>query len=45
MFLPFLVWMGWGTVSVAAAFSLVVAGLWLWTLFEYAMHRFLFHCG
>lgn len=43
MFLPFLVWMGWGTVSVAAAFSLVVAGLWLWTLFEYAMHRFLFH--
>lgn len=34
---------GWGIVSTTAAVGLGFAGLLIWSLFEYAMHRFLFH--
>lgn len=37
------VWAGWGTVSPALWIVLVAAGLGTWSLFEYAMHRFIFH--
>ena len=33
----------WGNVSVRGMFGLVLLGLLLWTLFEYCMHRFIFH--
>jgi sterol desaturase/sphingolipid hydroxylase (fatty acid hydroxylase superfamily) len=33
----------WGRASVPAAIGLVVSGLVIWTLFEYVMHRFIFH--
>lgn len=33
----------WGTVTVMASMLLIALGLLIWTLFEYAMHRFLFH--
>lgn len=33
----------WGTASVAASIGLVLLGVMIWTLFEYVMHRFLFH--
>jgi sterol desaturase/sphingolipid hydroxylase (fatty acid hydroxylase superfamily) len=41
--LGFVLWMGWGTVDLAPAIALVVTGVASWTLFEYAMHRFIFH--
>lgn len=41
--LPAIAWAGWGSVSVWTGLALVAAGLGLWTLFEYAMHRYLFH--
>ena len=34
---------GWGKASTSAAIGLVLTGLLAWSLFEYAMHRFLFH--
>ncbi|PXA83376.1 fatty acid hydroxylase [Nostoc sp. 3335mG] len=34
---------GWHRTSLGAAIGLVAAGLFGWTLFEYAMHRFMFH--
>jgi sterol desaturase/sphingolipid hydroxylase (fatty acid hydroxylase superfamily) len=34
---------GWGTTGVVAAAGLILAGIVLWTLFEYGMHRFIFH--
>jgi sterol desaturase/sphingolipid hydroxylase (fatty acid hydroxylase superfamily) len=34
---------GWGTTGVAAAAGLILGGITLWTLFEYGMHRFIFH--
>lgn len=34
---------GWGTARVAVALGLLCAGLFIWSLFEYVMHRFLFH--
>jgi sterol desaturase/sphingolipid hydroxylase (fatty acid hydroxylase superfamily) len=33
----------WGTAGIAASIGLIALGLLCWTLFEYAMHRFLFH--
>jgi sterol desaturase/sphingolipid hydroxylase (fatty acid hydroxylase superfamily) len=33
----------WGTAGIAASIGLIALGLLGWTLFEYAMHRFLFH--
>jgi len=37
------VYASWGAASVAASFGLILLGLALWTLFEYCMHRFIFH--
>jgi sterol desaturase/sphingolipid hydroxylase (fatty acid hydroxylase superfamily) len=34
---------GWGTAGVAASTGLMLCGVLLWTLFEYGMHRFVFH--
>jgi len=34
---------GWGSTSVAAAIGFIALGLSCWTLFEYVMHRFIFH--
>ena len=34
---------GWNTATAPAALGLVLLGLLIWTLFEYAMHRFIFH--
>lgn len=36
-------WVSWGRASVAVSLGLVLLGIVLWTLFEYVMHRFLFH--
>lgn len=36
-------WFAWGKASVLAALGLLLTGLLGWTLFEYGMHRFLFH--
>lgn len=41
--LPLIALAGWGSASVISALALVAAGLVVWTLFEYAMHRYLFH--
>ncbi|PTR10417.1 sterol desaturase/sphingolipid hydroxylase (fatty acid hydroxylase superfamily) [Novosphingobium sp. GV055] len=43
MILPGIAWVAWGTASPLHALGLIGAGLLGWTLFEYAMHRFLFH--
>ncbi len=36
-------WAGWGTTSGMAWVGLVLLGLLVWSLFEYCMHRFIFH--
>lgn len=41
--LPLVFWVGWGAVGPLAGLGLFSAGLITWTLFEYAMHRYLFH--
>jgi len=41
--LPLIAWTGWGKTGFWTGFSLFAAGLLVWTLFEYAMHRYLFH--
>jgi len=41
--LAFASYAGWGTASFGTATGLVLSGVLIWTLFEYAMHRFLFH--
>lgn len=33
----------WGTVSIPFALSCIFAGIICWSLFEYSIHRFLFH--
>jgi sterol desaturase/sphingolipid hydroxylase (fatty acid hydroxylase superfamily) len=33
----------WGTTSLGVAAGLVLLGTLIWTMFEYLMHRFLFH--
>ena len=43
LLLPAIALIGWGTASVASGLGLVAVGLFAWTLFEYAMHRFPFH--
>lgn len=43
MLLPMIAWIGWRSASPAYGLGLVVVGLFVWTLFEYAMHRFPFH--
>lgn len=41
--LPAIAWAGWGSASPMRAIGLGMAGLLVWSLFEYAMHRFIFH--
>ena len=41
--LPLVIWAGWGSADPLAAAGLIFAGLVGWSLFEYAMHRYLFH--
>ncbi|MFT3977411.1 MAG: sterol desaturase family protein [Sphingomonas bacterium] len=41
--LPLIVWTGWGSADVLPAVGLIFTGLVAWSLFEYAMHRYLFH--
>jgi sterol desaturase/sphingolipid hydroxylase (fatty acid hydroxylase superfamily) len=43
MLLLLVLWAGWGTVSAPMWIGLVAGGLLIWSLFEYAMHRYLFH--
>lgn len=41
--LPLVVWAAWGTAAPVMAVELVLGGLVVWCLFEYVMHRYLFH--
>ena len=41
--LPLIALAGWGAVGPLAGAALFVAGLIVWSLFEYAVHRFVFH--
>jgi sterol desaturase/sphingolipid hydroxylase (fatty acid hydroxylase superfamily) len=41
--LAFASYAGWGTVDVPTATGLLFIGVVLWTLYEYVMHRFVFH--
>jgi len=41
--LVLVLWAGLGTTSAAAWIGLVLLGLLVWSLFEYCMHRFIFH--
>jgi sterol desaturase/sphingolipid hydroxylase (fatty acid hydroxylase superfamily) len=41
--LPIAVWAGWGAVGPLVGLGLLAVGLVIWSLFEYAMHRYLFH--
>lgn len=41
--LPAIVWFGWGSASAFLCLGLFAIGLLVWLLFEYAMHRYLFH--
>lgn len=43
LLLPFVAWIGWGSAAPIAALGLFAGGLLFWTLFEYALHRYLFH--
>lgn len=43
LLLPLIAWTGWGSATAAAGAGLALGGLLFWTLFEYAMHRYLFH--
>lgn len=42
-FLAFVLYTGWGTASLPVSILLVLLGVLIWTLFEYVMHRFIFH--
>lgn len=41
--LPGIAWCAWGAAAPPLAVALFVLGALLWTLTEYALHRFLFH--
>ncbi|WP_353198473.1 sterol desaturase family protein [Sandarakinorhabdus sp.] len=41
--LPAILWTAWGTATPMTAAGLTLAGGLIWTLTEYALHRFLFH--
>jgi len=43
LLLPAIAWVGWGSADGMQGLGLVMAGLLVWTLFEYAMHRYPFH--
>lgn len=40
---PLIAWSAWGSADVPTGLALLLAGAVMWSLFEYAMHRFLFH--
>lgn len=42
-FLALALYASWGAASLALSIALVLLGLLIWTLFEYVMHRFIFH--
>lgn len=37
------IYASWGATSILRMAGLILSGLLIWTLFEYGMHRFLFH--
>jgi sterol desaturase/sphingolipid hydroxylase (fatty acid hydroxylase superfamily) len=41
--LGIVLWLAWGAAGIMASIGLVAFGLLIWTLFEYALHRFVFH--
>lgn len=43
VFLALALYAGWGATSLSVSIMLVLLGVLIWTLFEYAMHRFIFH--
>ncbi|RZM31643.1 MAG: fatty acid hydroxylase [Sphingomonas sp.] len=43
IFLSCAVYASWGATSLGVSLALIAGGLLIWTLFEYAMHRFIFH--
>jgi len=43
VFLVIAIRASWGVASFLPSLALVAAGLLIWSLFEYAMHRFIFH--
>lgn len=44
--LPLIAWAGWAMFGGGWIIApLLIAGVVLWSLFEYAMHRFAFHCS
>jgi Sterol desaturase len=43
LLLPAIAWVGWGHASLSQGIALYLGGLVIWTLFEYVMHRYLFH--
>jgi sterol desaturase/sphingolipid hydroxylase (fatty acid hydroxylase superfamily) len=43
LLLPMIAWVGWKSAGAVHGLALVAAGLFAWTLFEYAMHRYPFH--
>jgi sterol desaturase/sphingolipid hydroxylase (fatty acid hydroxylase superfamily) len=43
VFLACALYASWGVASLPVSISLVLLGVLTWTLFEYAMHRFIFH--
>lgn len=45
LLLPLIAWAGWRSATPLQGLGLIVGGLLVWTLFEYAMHRYLFHWG
>jgi sterol desaturase/sphingolipid hydroxylase (fatty acid hydroxylase superfamily) len=43
LLLPLIAWVGWGSAAPVVGLALLAGGLLFWTLFEYVMHRYLFH--
>jgi hypothetical protein len=43
VFLAVALWASWGVTNALASIGLVFVGLTIWSLFEYVMHRFIFH--
>lgn len=43
IFLGVAVYASWGVTSMGVSLALVAGGVLIWTLFEYVMHRFIFH--
>ena len=43
VFLACALYASWGVTSLPVSIMLVLLGVLIWTLFEYAMHRFIFH--